>query len=351
MMRGRFKSATTAMHSCLISNDPSTGVRGVPNCSFVYKHAETPYVEYEFNSCGNRDGAGCGAKAPGVYRIVLLGSSYAMGLGVAQESIFAALLPAEIRRKTGRNVEVYNAGMIYGVPHAVALQFNRTVALHPDLILWVITPWDIETTDLGLLVDGASRPEITSLRSFGWSAPIMHFVDSHLYGTKFALLHYFYLSSDFYMKSYLLGKDSEYGYLRSTPSQFWREKLYDFEGFASEIESRAGVAHIPIVVALLPDRPMLDLAAKNALPSGSDPFMLDHELKSIITRHGGTYADILPQFSGMQNPAQFYFPIDNHPDPEGHAILSRLLAAQLTNGAIPALRIVSETDTCRKKGQ
>jgi hypothetical protein len=71
-------------------------------------------------------------------------------------------------------------------------------------------------------------------------------------------------------------------------------------------------------------------------PAGYDPYKLDEELRSIITSHGGIYIDILPDLRNIPNPEQHYFPVDNHPDADGDAMISGMLAKELTGGAIPA---------------
>src|ERR1700742_3200210 len=68
---------------CMVYRDPATGLGVTPNT--VCKNSDTgQLVEYRFNSCGFRTDLSCTQKAPGAFRIVLLGSSAAMGLGVTQ---------------------------------------------------------------------------------------------------------------------------------------------------------------------------------------------------------------------------------------------------------------------------
>ncbi|MGC9293566.1 MAG: hypothetical protein ACP5EP_12755, partial [Acidobacteriaceae bacterium] len=67
------------LESCLIS-DPSTGVHGIPNTICWEKPIEgQQQVEYRFNGCGHRTDEECGLKPPGTYRIVMIGTSIAMG--------------------------------------------------------------------------------------------------------------------------------------------------------------------------------------------------------------------------------------------------------------------------------
>jgi hypothetical protein len=73
-----------------------------------------------------------------------------------------------------------------------------------------------------------------------------------------------------------------------------------------------------------------------------DPFKLGNELRSIITSHGGIYIDILPDFRNIPNPEQGYYPVEGHLNGRGHAIIARLLAKELTIGAVPALRVSAQ---------
>jgi hypothetical protein len=77
-------------------------------------------------------------------------------------------------------------------------------------------------------------------------------------------------------------------------------------------------------------------------PAGYDPYKLDNELRTIITRHGGTYIDILPDYRNIPNAEQGFLPVDGHPNAGGHATITRLLARRLTDGSIPALRITTQ---------
>jgi hypothetical protein len=345
--RWKFKTLTADMPSCLISNDPSTGLRGLPNSVCLYKHEETPMVEYQFNSCGHRAGMECGPKPPGVYRIVMVGSSYAMGLGVPRGDTFAALLPKELDARTGRKIELYDEGMIYGVPRAVALRVDDALAPAPDMILWVLTPWDIETTGLGLsntrtgiepMLPGGKKEGAGRFTSGFVTGAIKRELYAHLHGVRFAVLHYLYSSEHLYRQSYLLGKDTTNGFLRASPSAFWQERARDFETYAKVVQTRAGNAHVRLVVVLLPDRTLADMISGGQWPQGYDPFKLDNELRTIVVENGGIYIDVLPEFRNVPNAAQHYYPIDNHPDSYGHAIISKLLAEKLTGGAIPELR-------------
>ena len=141
----RFGRLGIPAENCLVVNDPSDGARGIPNCVLWEKIPEGNLIEYRFNSSGYRDDANFGPKPPGTYRIVMVGTSVAAGFRVPQAKTVAALLPAELSRRTGRKVEIYNEALPWRSPSSVARHFNEALAANPDLILWILSPLDIGT--------------------------------------------------------------------------------------------------------------------------------------------------------------------------------------------------------------
>ena len=83
----------------------------------------------------------------------MTGSSFAMGTMVRIDQTFTALLPAELSRKTNNKVEVYSEGLSEGFTRSVDLRFNDVLAVHPDLILWVLTPIDVQLAKVSTLTD------------------------------------------------------------------------------------------------------------------------------------------------------------------------------------------------------
>ena len=84
---------------------------GNPNCVSWEKIPKASLSEYRFNGCGYRNNADFGPKPPGTYRIVMMGTSIAAGFRVPQEQTMAALLPAELSRRSERKIELYNEGL------------------------------------------------------------------------------------------------------------------------------------------------------------------------------------------------------------------------------------------------
>jgi hypothetical protein len=291
------------------------------------------------------------------------GSSFAFGLSTPREETFAALLPAELSRMTGRTVELYNESLLWQAPGGVDKRFDKILAAEPDLVLWVVTSWDIAHTapDSGLPADpgflGRTRyrvKEALATHSFAHAIPdIMDAVHDLLDVTSTGLLleHFLYESQTQYVKSYLRNDDTEAGFLKTEPSKSWQNFLWYFDRDVAHIAGKSKEAGVPLVVVLLPNRAQTAMISMGEWPAGHDPYKLSDEVRSIVVSHGGTYADILPDYRGVPNPEQGYFPKDGHPNAAGHATISRVIARELTSGAVPALRVGSGPRDILKKGE
>jgi hypothetical protein len=373
----KFRESPSTTLGCLVLKDPSTGVRAIPNTVCSQKILESDLAEYRFNSCGHRAGMECGPKPPGVYRIVMVGSSFNFGMWVSREKSFAALLPEQLSDQTGRRVDLYNESMQWGFPASTALRFHQVFAEQPDMILWVLTPTDIGNPTailpytapplpaepggafernwnrVKLAFSTRSIPDAIAFiwnRSVGswWTNKIETFRGSP---SGILLQHILYANRNLYLKSYLMGSDSEGGFLRAIPSAEWQNNLRQFDLVVDGIERQAKDAGVPLVAVLVPNRAQAAMISMGEWPAGYDPYKLDDELRGIIQSHGGTYIDILPDFRSIPAPEQHYFPVDGHPDAGGHAMISSLLAKELTSGAVPALTAATPPQVASTKGR
>lgn len=343
---------SVAVNGRCIEQDPVTGPRGVPNAVCSFKAAEGPLVDYSFNRCGHRAGMECGPKAPGTYRIALAGGSYVFGWSVARERTFAALLPLDLSRRTGRKVEVYNTSMFGegGVPRTVALRFNEVLAAQPDAILWVVSPFDIDKGPpegapwFGPGIVDAIKYHVR--QALNRKAPleaipaIWATARDKWVASKAGLLikHLLYQSQSRYVQ-YYLEKGVQIGFLKTAPDPSWKSRMEEFDGYAADVLGRAKTAGVPVIFTLVPNRGQAAMISMGQWPAGYDPYKLGEDLRAIVVNHGGTYIDILPEFRAVPNPEQYYYPVNNHPDAAGNAILSEMLAKALTNGSVPSLKV------------
>ena len=266
-------------------------------------------------------------------------------------------------------VEIFNQGMAGdgGYPSIVALRFNDALAAKPDMILQILTPWDIEN-------ESSSIP-----LSHGNTDPPAHywvetFLDKHrrtafilrplLYGTRslylnvksmrapFMLRHLLYESQSQYVKTFLRSGDStsNTGFLRAAPDAEWKKQLLRFASSDVDVEEHAKAAGVPLVAVFIPFRVQAAMISRGEWGAEFDPFKLNNQLRSIITSHGGMYIDILPYFRNIPNPEQDYYPVEGHLNASGHALIARLLAKEITS-AVPALSVSARSQAAQEYRQ
>jgi hypothetical protein len=275
----------------------------------------------------------------------MLGSSAAMGLGVPQRNSFAALLPIELSEATGRKVDLYNEALTPNHPQLIARYFNQALEPKPDLLLWVITPYDVQISGEAPAAEPEAREDAVAKMKFllknrpqGESMlAAMRDVWTNYSRTAVLLRHVLYKSQSQYLKSYLLG-DEVSGYLRTEPTELWQKRLKLIDGYAASISAQAKAAGVPLVVVELPSRAQVIMASSADWPAGYDPYALNRKLKAIAVSHGGTYFDVLPAYGNVYDVDQVFQAADEHPSDEGHDLIARDLATQFTGGAIPELK-------------
>ena len=137
--------------SCFVLDDPSTGVRGVPNCRVDYSAREFGDVQYRFDANGYRNPRAMDQLDPHAFRIVMTGSSVAFGEFVPESETIAARLPVLLTHETGHPIELYDEGLPFGFTHSIALRFHDVLAARPNLVLWIVSNSDVRFASQVLL--------------------------------------------------------------------------------------------------------------------------------------------------------------------------------------------------------
>lgn len=316
----------TGKNPCLTDFDSPRGVSGVPNCVCRLKDVpESPWIVYRFNSCGYRSDFPCGPKPEGTYRIAAFGSSFTAGYLVESEQTYPALLRNELSSATGRPIDVQNMGMQARVLNNLDQHFGEVLALKPDLIVWLVTAWDIEHADWKTIRD---VPKLTWL---GEMEVRMR--------TLVMVRHFLLESPTQAVNAYLASGDHPF-LLKSTP-EAWQRKLDQFEAYVANITDQAKNNDVPVVIGVIPMREhaiMLSPNFASFLPKDIDPWKMGQDVKAIAERHGAIYVDLLPDFAAVPHIEKLFYPLDTHPMAAGHAIVSHSLTRMLTDGRIAGLQ-------------
>jgi hypothetical protein len=304
---------------------------GVPNSVCIERSPAGQPVQYRFNACGDRTPFDCRQKPEGVYRIVLIGSSIPMGWDVQEPDSLAERLLADISQSTHRRVEVYNSAMegSGGSPEALANRMPRTMALHPDLMLWVISSWDIDPDNIKAQ-DKAPQSGLAESRILG-----------RVFG-KFRiasfLTEFLYRSQSVYMTAYLRNV-GEAAQLKENSNQQEEGRMRFFNSDVKTIVDGARAAGVPVVATFLPNRAESDLFAMSPRPAGIDPDRLNNDVRNVMVGNGAIFVDALTDLKKTPNLDGLYDQRGFHLNARGHAVLTQIVAQTLTGGAIPELSV------------
>ncbi len=316
--------------------------RHTPNCQFQYKMPEGALVTYRFNECGFRSQAPCGPKPPGTLRVVLMGTSLTMGLGVSNEETFADRLQQQLTRACARPVEVENMGALTrfsGLPDFA----HDALALSPDVIVLTVLPFDLEQRAVVAHQRKLEKQGILGRINGSW-----HDLALEMRQIAFvrAAQHLMLLNRQFLYKTYLNGAGSKE--LMSVPPPPAGERKYaDFDKMLAALAAGLKGSGVPLVVMTVPNRVAAALASDHSTLPATDPYQFGRIIGVIAVRNGAIPLDATPDFAKIPNAEQLYFPVDNHPIGAGHAVIAQALADRLTDGSIPQLSAchVSQQET------
>jgi hypothetical protein len=348
----------------------------VANCDYSGKDLETQPTAYHFNKQGFRSNVDFGPKPPGIYRIVLVGSSVGVAAGTPIEKTIASALPAELSKRVGRRVELYNEAIsgVPGLPQSLALRLNEVLATKPDLVLWVLTRWDIKDISDPIPVAPeapqkpsalassrqALRDHLAEHRFPDAASDLLRTSRSALVASKnllldsrsaFLLQHYLYEIPNVYVKYSISGPDEFAGYLKAETSDAWKSRLQIFQSDLARTQTQVRDAGATLAVVLVPSRPQAAMISMGEWPEGVDPFKLNDQLRSIVIGQSAVYVDVFPAFRQIHDSDRYYFPVDGHPTPEGQVLISNLIADQLGNGSVPALRAANSSERALVEAQ
>lgn len=260
------------------SPDSRLGHEHIPNSSAVLQS-----TDIRINAWGLRGGAVSDKPAVGTRRILLLGSSIALGWGVPEDKVVSTLLEQKLRA-LGQNVEVLNAGIgNYNAERYVERFLTRLAPLRPSDLLVLAFVRDGEELAQG---SGNILLRHSQLAATAWIAGNRLFARS---GEASLVEHY--------KAIYQPGSTA----LATMRSEFAKLAAY------------ARANSIRVTMAMVPDIHIL----------GEYPLLFVHDIFAQTARENGfAYVDLLPVFRGLKPQEIWAMPGDPHPNARGHDLMA-----------------------------
>lgn len=326
----------------LYEGDPPRGYRLTPG----FRGRMTNRVEYDTEVAINRQGLRGPELEPlprGGVRILVLGDSFAFGVGAEQEESYPARLE-EILRARGVRAQVLNAGTPgYSVPDAVTWFQAHGKALEPDVVLLtVFTGNDLQDAAPGgpkiVVKDGHLVPAGKRRR------PLSLWLNQHSH--LFSLLKSSALGRPIRR---LLGRPEAFEdwVVRTEMDLYTTGSLSDLaaqgaavtERAVAELVRSAGRARVSAVIvpSLLQVDPALwkaTLGRLNLDPAKYDPDRTTRMFREMFARQGVAVLDLSPSFrEAVAKRERVYLPVDRHLTPEGYRLMAEEVASGLLAGS------------------
>jgi lysophospholipase L1-like esterase len=321
--------------------DPIAGDRYKPNCTARLKNLEGPWATYHYNECGYRSATSCGPKPPGTVRIAVIGSSVSVGAWVPYEETFFARTAGELSRSCNRPVDVQNLGVTGLTPISVYHRVQDVLALKPDVVVYLVTPWDItrqidpeELAERNNPTRIPSRPAVVIKpnlpdRSRAW-----------------LLAQYFlFQNRDMFLGTMSRGDD----YLLQPFTAELQQQYADFDLIIGDLTDKLQGGGIPLVLVPVPSRKEAAFLSSRELPAHVDPFAFGREVVRIASKHGAGYVDLMGPFSRIPHSEKLYYVVDGHPNADAQKVIAQNLLQKLQDGSIPAFSRDAVQNTAAKK--
>jgi lysophospholipase L1-like esterase len=298
--------------------DPVTGYRLTPGFRGTI---DTPEFRnaIRVNAQGWREDADIGPKPAGTTRILMLGDSFTMGVGVEGEETLAAQLERALNGESGAGqVEVINAGVPgYGTGPEVSTLEQRGLAIEPDVVLLTVFMGnDISDNGLPLQTvrDGYLVPSGVPPPEGSWQR-LVSFINLHS--------HLYHLAEPWLDRARGRGPAAKaavragfldlYSPVSDPPGWAATERLV--QRFVAVTRTAA----VRAAIVLIPDRPQVSPSvwaaalAETGLDAGAVyPTAPNDRLRAMGDRAGIPVFDLTPTMAATGDGKDWYYPVDHH---------------------------------------
>ncbi len=285
-------------------------------------------------------------KAPGSFRILMLGDSFTMGKGVEDDQTFSVQLEkllAESGRTCGRKVEVLNGGVDSYAPVLSFIELQELEYLKPDMVVLNLDVSDLaqETAYRNQAVRNADG-EIVAVPQLGdpdsFIDKVRIFTEKHMFFTRVAL---FYATRTFNHREITVRDvvtHADAAVVAHTlegdvdRTEQWRAV---FESI-SRINAFATARKMTFLLTVYPwphqvnDKEWLPgrwaFMPKDAKPSDTS----NKTIHAMSVANGIPLLDVTPAFKGYTGQDRLFFDYDMHWTTAGHGVIARALEQYVT---------------------
>jgi peptidoglycan/xylan/chitin deacetylase (PgdA/CDA1 family) len=310
----------------LFVNDARLGYRLTPGFSGIAATGEYR-TTIRINSRGWREDREYGAKPGPTRRVVSLGDSFTMGIGVDAPETFSKVLEGQLRRVLLSPIEVINTGVAgYNTRQALALLEIDGLPLKPDLaLLNFYVGNDIEENDVESplrVVDGYLQRGSTATSLVPTEALAL-LSRSHLYQFlwpfKERLVDRGFEAAE---------RESERAHLAIYERSAEARGARTWESTFGELARARAIAErhgFELVVVVIPELLQLDQAAWRRFGHRYDAALPSRTISDYCTEAGIPVLDLLSVFAVDGRLRENYFVVDGHWTPRGHELAAGAL--------------------------
>lgn len=304
-------------------------------------------VEFDTRVAINREGLRgpeIGPKSPGTLRVLVLGDSFAFGVGAQENETYPARLQ-EILRSRGVRAEVLNAGAPgYGVPDEAAWLKRWGKPLDPDVILvTVFIGNDLQDAVPGpkpMAVDGAlvmPGEKAGSLsRWLYYHSQLFVLIKNSSLGASLRRL----LGRPEPLETRQQREEFDL-YAKDGTSEMVRQGAAETERAVAALAADAGKARvlaviIPSLIQVDPHRWQANLQRFGLDPARYDRIRPNEIFRGIFARHGIPVVDLTEPFSqALAKGQKIYYSLDQHLTPAGYRLAAERIGGELSSPSHP----------------
>ena len=310
----------------------ATGARGEmvmkANCTSYRQAAEGPPTSSSYNDCGYRAPEPCGVKPPGALRVALMGASTAHGFKVRYEDTMGARLARELTQSCRRPVQVQNMGVGGASLLDIYRRLPDALAMQPDLIMLVVTPYDmrnqVSDADLADRDEPAKTPFDPVAGKVQGPKSLITRLSDLAYESRMLVVaqHYLFQHRPTFVRLFLLHGE-EVDYLRPPMRPGWERRLHNLDILIGAMADRAHKAGVPMMLVETPQRIQVSLLDPAVRAPDQDPWAIGRELAAVAAAHGVFFDDTLDAFAEEPDSDAAFYNVDGHIDGRGHGLAAR----------------------------